>query len=113
METTFNVMQGVGVVAVDGALTAAGVDSLREQFGSWFQSKPDVRNVVMDLGGVDFLDSAGLGTLIALLKRVSERGGDLKIVRLQKKARMVFEITRAYKVFDILDTVEEAIKVCG
>ncbi len=113
METTFGVMQGVGVVTVNGPLTAAGVDSFRDQFGSWWQGAPELRNVVVDLGGVEFLDSAGLGTLIALLKRVSERGGDLKIARLQKKARMVFEITRAYKVFDILDTVEEAVKACG
>ena len=113
MGTTFGVQQGVGVVTVTGPLTAAGVDSFREQFGGWWQSSPDVRNVVVDLGGVDFLDSAGLGTVIAILKRIAERGGDLKIASLQKKVRMVFEITRAYKVFDILDSVEEAVKACG
>jgi len=113
MEATFVIDKGVGVVTVTGPLTAAGVDSFREQFGGWWQNASELRNVVMDLGGVEFLDSAGLGALIALLKRVTERGGDLKIARLQKKARMVFEITRAYEVFDILDSVEEAVKACG
>jgi anti-sigma B factor antagonist len=56
------------------------------------------------------MDSAGLGTLIAVLKRITERGGDMKIACLQKKPRMVFEITRAYKVFEIYDTVDEALK---
>jgi len=100
-------------VVVTGALTSAGVDSFREQFVSWWQGVPGVRNVIVDLTNVDFLDSSGLGSLIALLKRISDRGGDMKIVGLQKKVRMIFEITRAYKIFDIFDNTDEAIKACG
>ncbi|MEI8241726.1 MAG: STAS domain-containing protein [bacterium] len=113
MAATFQTRDGAGVVVLTGALTAAGVDSFREQFTSWWQSQPGLRNVVVDLAGVDFLDSSGLGTLIALLKRVSERGGDLKIAGLQKKVRMVFEITRAFKIFEIFDNADEAVKACG
>jgi anti-sigma B factor antagonist len=61
------------------------------------------------LGEVDLMDSAGLGALMAVLKRVSEEGSDMCIARLQKKPRMVFELTRAYKVFEIYDDVEEAL----
>jgi len=106
-------MDGVGVVVVTDALTSASVDSFREQFVNWWQSLPELHNVVVDLSGVDFLDSSGLGSLIALLKRVSERGGDMKIAGLQKKVRMVFEITRAFKVFDIFDNTDEARKACA
>ena len=113
MGAMFQKKDGVGLVTVNGALTAVGVDSFREQFAGWWQSAPEIRNAVVDLGGVDFMDSAGLGSLIGLLKRVVERGGDMKIARLQKKVRMVFEITRAYKVFEIFDSVEEAFKACG
>ena len=112
MAATFQTRNGVGVVVVSGALTSAGVDAFREQFVVWWQAMPDLRNVVVDLTGTEFLDSSGLGSLIALLKRVSERGGDMKIAWLQKKVRMVFEITRAFKVFDIFDTPDEAIKAC-
>ena len=69
-----------------------------------------ITQLAIDLKQVDYMDSAGLGTLIAVLKRVTEKGGDMKIACLQKKPRMVFEITRAYKVFEIYDTVEEALK---
>lgn len=113
MAVSFQTKDGVGMVTVSGPLTSAGVDSFREQFLGWWQGLPAVRNVVVDLAGVDFLDSSGLGTLVALLKRVSERGGDLKVAGLQKKVRMVFEITRAYKVFDIFDNASEALKACG
>ena len=101
---------GVGVVQVSKALTAATVDAFREQMAHWQSGEPAVKNYVIDLEQVDFMDSAGLGTLIAVLKRVTEQGGDMKIANLQKKPRMVFEITRAYKVFEIYETVEEAIK---
>lgn len=100
---------GVGMVEVSGPLTAASVEAFRDQLATWQSAEPDVRNFVFDLSQVDFMDSAGLGSLIAVLKRVTERGGDMKLACLQKKPRMVFEITRAYKVFEIFDTVEEAL----
>jgi anti-sigma B factor antagonist len=98
----------IGLITLSGPLTAATVETFREQLAVWQAGEPDVKNFVFDLSAVDFLDSAGLGSLIAALKRITERGGDMKLACLQKKPRMVFEITRAYKVFEIFDTVEEA-----
>lgn len=103
-------VNNVGVVQISKALTAATVDSFRDQLSSWQEAERDIKNYVIDLEQVDFMDSAGLGTLIAVLKRVTERGGDMKIANLQKKPRMVFEITRAYKVFEIYDTVDDALR---
>ena len=102
--------QGIGIIKVGSALTAATVDAFREQLVNWQTVEPDVKNFVADLEDVDFMDSAGLGTLIAVLKRITEGGGDMKLACLQKKPRMVFEITRAYKVFEIYDSVEDALK---
>lgn len=111
MIVTCSKEHGIGVIQVDHALTAATVDSFREQLSSWQAAEPDVKDYVIDLKQVDFMDSAGLGTLIATLKRITEQDGDMKIACLQKKPRMVFEITRAYKVFEICDTVDEALKM--
>ena len=108
MGATFGQKGKMGLVTLTGTLTAVNVDAFRKEFKAWWQSVPETRNVVVDLDGVDSMDSSGLGTLISLLKRVSERGGDMKIARLQKKVRMVFEITGLYKVFEIFDSVEEA-----
>jgi anti-sigma B factor antagonist len=55
------------------------------------------------------IDSAGLGLLIALLKHVGGRGGDLKLSALPKRVRLVFEITRTHRIFEIHDSLEEAI----
>lgn len=100
---------GIGIISLSGPLTAATVEAFREQLTAWQGGEADVKNFVFDLSAVDFMDSAGLGALIAALKRITERGGDMKLACLQKKPRMVFEITRAYKVFEIFDTVEEAV----
>ncbi|MEI6149764.1 MAG: STAS domain-containing protein [bacterium] len=99
----------VGVVTLTGPLSALSVDSFRDQFLQWWDAAPEIRNVVMDLANVEFMDSSGLGALIALLKRVADRGGDLRLCGIQKKVRLVFEITRAHRVFEILDTQDGAV----
>ena len=110
MEAIFEKRNGVGVVTLTGPLSAASVDSFKGQFLRWWDSAPDIRNVIVDLAKVEFMDSSGLATLVALLKRVADREGDLKLCGIQKKVRLVFEITRAYRVFEILDTLDEAVR---
>ena len=100
---------GIGIIKVSGQLTAASVESFNEQVAVWQELEKEVVNFALDMSGVDFMDSSGLGALIATLKRITEHGGDMKISNLQKKPRMVFEITRAYKIFEIYDTVEDVI----
>lgn len=103
-------MNGIGVVQVHEALSAATVDLFRNELTDWQDREPAVRDFVVDLSAVDFMDSAGLGALISALKRITEEGGDMKIAGLQKKPRMVFEITRAHKVFEIYNGVEDALR---
>lgn len=110
MDAQFKMRAGRGIVTVTGALSAANVDAFREQFTRWLEENEAVRQLVLDLAALEFLDSAGLGSLIALLKRLGERGGDVRIANLQKRVRVVFEITRAYKIFEIFDSVDEALK---
>lgn len=102
----------VGLMRVKGSLLAGNADGFRQTFEQWF-SQAGCRQVVADLSEMDVMDSTGLGNLIAALKRVSEKGGDLKLAGLQRRVRMVFEITRTYKVFEIFDTVEEALRAAG
>lgn len=109
---TANPHEGILVLTLpEGVLTATNVDPFREKYLSVLAGASEVRTVILDLGGITFLDSSGLGALIALLKRTTESGGDIKLAGLRKEIRLVFEITRAYKIFDIFDSVEEALRV--
>ena len=64
--------------------------------------------VVVDLEGVDFLDSTGLGVLVGGLKRLRSHDGDMILVCSQPRILKVFEITGLTKVFSIHDSVESA-----
>ena len=108
MQITHEVKEQTGIVHIVGPLTAATSDELRRNFWPWYPQS-GAQNVVLDLGGMDVMDSTGLGTLIGALKLVGEKGHDIKIAALQKRPRLVFEITRSYKVFEIFDTVDEAL----
>ena len=99
---------GVGLVTFVGSLSAPIVDSVRDQFAGWFERHPGVKQVVVDLGGVNFMDSLGLGALIAIYKRVAERGGEMRLARPLPVVKMVLEITRTSRILPILATLDEA-----
>jgi anti-sigma B factor antagonist len=67
--------------------------------------------IIVDLEGVDFLDSTGLGVLVGGLKRLRSNEGDLGLVCTQSRILKVFEITGLTKVFSIYDTVDAATAV--
>ncbi len=110
MNVTCETKDNVGIVSVAGPMTAATTDTFRGRFDAWQKNGSATENVVLDLGGVNVMDSAGLGAIMGVLKRVTEKGGDLKIANLQQKPRMVFEITRAYRLFEIYDSIDESVR---
>jgi anti-sigma B factor antagonist len=65
---------------------------------------------VFDLGGLQFIDSSGLGAILSCLRRLNADGGDLKLCGMSKPVRALFELVRMHKIFDIYGTKEEAIK---
>jgi len=67
------------------------------------------KNVVVDLTVSEFVDSSFLGTLVAGLKKATMKSGDLKIVGLQAPVRAMFELTRLYRIFDIFESVDDAL----
>ena len=58
---------------------------------------------MLDLAGVSFLDSAGLGELIACKKRTVERGGDIRLLRPTGKVRDLLEMLSVTKIFKVFD----------
>lgn len=65
--------------------------------------------IVLDLGNVRFMDSAGLGEVVACLKRVRELGGDLKLARLNQRITDLFTLTKLIAIFDTHDDEATAI----
>ena len=65
--------------------------------------------IVLDLEKVRFIDSAGLGELVAWKKRALERGGDVRLCRPRDEIRELFELTALTRVFRIFDREAEAV----
>jgi anti-sigma B factor antagonist len=94
------------VLAVNGEVDVYSAPRLRERLVDLVSQGH--RQIVVDLEGVDFLDSTGLGVLVGGLKRLRSHGGDLSLVCTQPRILKVFEITGLTTVFSISPTVDEA-----
>lgn len=95
------------VVHVEGEIDVSSADRLRETVGVLVsEGRTDL---VVDLSGVRFMDSTGLGLLVGVLKRVRTAGGRLVLVVATDKLRKVFELTGLTQVFTIHGTVDEAL----
>lgn len=66
--------------------------------------------LVFDLARLRFVDSSGLGAFLSCLRKVNERGGDLKLCGMSKTVRAVFELVRMHRVFDIHPTRQAAVR---
>jgi anti-sigma B factor antagonist len=66
--------------------------------------------VVVDMTGVDFIDSSGLGVLVSALKRIRERGAVMRIVCDRESILKIFQITGLDRVFGISRTLAEALE---
>ena len=94
------------VVEVGGEIDVYTAPKLREQLVELVNEGH--YHLIVDMEGVDFLDSTGLGVLVGGLKRLRSHNGDLALVCTQARILKVFEITGLTSVFSISPTVDEA-----
>jgi anti-sigma B factor antagonist len=95
------VVDGTGEVIVEGEVDVATAPQLREAL---HQAIDDgATRVRIDLAEVGFIDSAGLGVLIGVLKRVREVGGEIELAHVQPAPRKVIEITGLDELFSLSD----------
>ena len=65
---------------------------------------------LVNLGGVDYIDSSGLGELITAFTTVRKQGGQLKLLNLTRRVHDLLQITKLLTVFDAFDSESEAMK---
>ena len=92
-------------VEVDGRLVAAVAPELREEILSQME---DGTNVLFDLSSMVHIDSSGLGVLVQILQKAKAGGGKVVLAALQPAPKIVFDITKVSRVFEIVPTVEDA-----
>lgn len=97
----------VMVVSIGGELDVATAPLVRQELLSL--AARGHHRVVLDLAGVDFLDSTGLGVVLGALRRARSGGGELALARLEPQVRRVFEITRLAEVMALCADVDSAV----
>jgi anti-anti-sigma factor len=97
----------VTVVAPVGDLDLAAADQVKRTLMGLIE-KGQAR-LVMDLGRVAYIDSSGLGVLVAAMKRARSAGGDVRLCALQDDVRTIFEMTRLIKAMSVHPTRQEAV----
>jgi len=65
--------------------------------------------IVLDLAGVDYVDSSGIGMIAAKLKTVRERGGDLKLVHLTSRGQRLFGMMKLLLAFETFEDEASAV----
>lgn len=108
METTLKIDQNIHIITFSGRVDSYSLAKAREQIDEALKSRP--ANIVINMQSVIFMDSSGLSLLVVALKKARERQGDLRLCCLQQPVRMVLELTRLDKVFEIFATEAEAIQ---
>lgn len=73
-------------------------------------SKESSNNVVLDLHQLTFIDSSGLGSFLSVLRTLHTQGGELKLARMNKPIRTMFELVSMHKIFEIFNSTEDAIR---
>jgi anti-sigma B factor antagonist len=99
----------VGVLSIKGKLLGyPETDELNDEVRSFLGS--GTKKIVIDMGSVSWLSSMGVGALMRSYTTVTNNGGILKLARMTDKARGLFTMTQLIKVFDIYETVDEAVE---
>jgi anti-sigma B factor antagonist len=99
----------VAIVGISGDITLSkgGDVLLKDKIQSLLQQGH--RKIVLDMGNVSYVDSAGLGQLVQVYATTSHLGGSLKLLNLTKRLRDLLVLTKLLTVFDAYDSESEAV----
>lgn len=98
---------GVTVISVRGEIAFENSDQLREKIDQLCEQ--GCYRLVIDLIGLKYMSSAGMGVLVHGLKKTRAKEGDLRLINLNDKMRRVFLITQFTHHFVVCNNLEEAI----
>lgn len=105
-------VNGVNVIDLEGRIVLGEEsNSFREKVKSLLAAGK--KNIVLNLANVTYIDSAGLGTLVATFHSARSQGATLKLANLGQKFKEVLQVTKLITVFDTYDNEAAAVQSFG
>ena len=99
---------GTAVISVKGEVDLYSSPRLRKEIVDNAQNR--ISSLVVDLGGVTYMDSSGIATLVEGFQLTKRYGGRFRLVHPSPSIKEVIEFARLDRIFSIYDTVEEALE---
>jgi anti-anti-sigma factor len=98
---------GVTAIAIQGDVTAASENALMDAYND--ATRAGARSIVLDFGGLDYMNSGGIGLLVTLLVRVQRQGQRLLATGLSEHYREIFSLTRLDEAIELHDNAADAL----
>ncbi len=83
-------------------------EPVKEEIKSYFTA-PNTK-LILDLGGITFIDSSGFGTFLSIMKTANNNFGFFKICNISEEVMELFKLLQLHNVFEIYNTKEDALK---
>lgn len=108
MKLSTRTVDGILVVDCSGRIifgeeSASLRDTLRDLI-------PQNKKIILNLSGVNYIDSGGLGTLVALYTSARNNGSSIKLANLTQRVGDLLQVTKLLTVFDVYDSEERALE---
>jgi anti-sigma B factor antagonist len=108
LKLTIRTVEGILVVNCDGRIVFGEESAeLRDTVKKLLTQS---NQLVLNLGGVSYIDSGGLGTLVALYTTAHNAGGAIKLSNLTPRVGDLLQVTKLVTIFEVFDTEEEAVQ---
>ncbi|HEX4825720.1 MAG TPA: STAS domain-containing protein [Candidatus Polarisedimenticolaceae bacterium] len=108
MKTTVRTVGQISVVDLSGKITIGEGDVvLRDKVHELLEAGH--KKILLNLEKVSYMDSAGIGELVACFKRAREKGGTVKLLRPSGKVEDLLQLTKLWEVFEIFSEEQPAI----
>ena len=91
--------KSIRVLEPKGIVDSAGGSQIRREVSDFLEES--VENILIDFSNISFIDSSGLGAMVATFQRVRTKGANLYLCSLNDQVKIVMELTKMDKVFNI------------
>ncbi|MCK9364806.1 MAG: STAS domain-containing protein [Syntrophales bacterium] len=110
MEFNISTEMGGDIVVVDmvGSLSASNIEEFRSQVSRLVEKK--YCYLMLDMSNVNFMDSSGLGSCMAVHKQLSEKNGIVIFAKPSEQVKKIFRITKAEQKLNIVPTRNDGVK---
>lgn len=99
--------EGIVVLSLKGRLTVGEAQAIRDKVNELLAKGRN--NIILDLGGVDYIDSTGLGSMVICFTTIKKSGGALKLLNLNKRNIELLLLTKLHTIFEVFSDEQDAV----